>query len=383
MMKTADGRVVCLTDSGMDSWTLFDISLDEILRLPARIAKSYRLEDEYTIWSAAVPFTLNYVGWTTMMEYIRGMSPDARMPVLIAPSTMHYSLPKAAALTGYGFGEPLKDTSGRCSHGCVFNVPVDEHARMGMAELENTLLYCHENRIPVSQVIGVVGSTEEGAVDPLETILEKRQLYRARGLEFSVHADAAWGGYMVTSMRNPYTLGESAEKAENNPDLPPYDPTHPFVAPDRSPLSDYVYNQFTRLRECDSITIDPHKMGYVQYPAGAILYRNGVIRRLTTFTGAYIGGTGSVDPGREPTVGIFGLEGSKPGAAAAAVFMSHRVIRPDVTGHGEIIRQSMNNTRLFALYLLALSERSEHYRITLLANTTNIDPQLAGAASWR
>jgi len=53
-------------------------------------------------------------------------------------------------------------------------------------------------------------------------------------------------------------------------------------------------------------------------------------------------------------VRVFGLEGSKPGISA--VFLNHRVIRPDVTGHGQIVKQSLINPKLFAPYLLALNE---------------------------
>lgn len=366
ILTSSDGISFSLVDDSVDSWQLFNIPMDEILLLPQRIAESYGITDEFVIWSAVVPFSLNYVGWVNMMRYINQQWPGAEMPVLLAPSTMHYSVPKAAAVAGYGFGSLLTDNG--ISGGSLVNIAVDEYARMDMAELEKVLQLCYEKRIPVVQLVGVAGSTEEGAVDPLDEILRKRNAYRDCGLEFFVHADAAWGGYMITGMRKPYTLGESIECAEKNPDLPPYEMSDLFVEAGDSPLSDYVHSQFAAIKECDSVTIDPHKMGYVQYPAGAILYRNGILRRLTTFTGAYIGGTGSVNPGAEPTVGIFGLEGSKPGAAAAAVFMNHRVIRPDVTGHGKIIRQCMENTKLFALYLMALSEQSSHYRVTLLCD---------------
>lgn len=41
--------------------------------------------------------------------------------------------------------------------------------------------------------------------------------------------------------------------------------------------------------------------------------------------------------GVDPTVGVYGIEGSKPGAAAAGVYLSHRVIRTDETGYGKIL----------------------------------------------
>jgi hypothetical protein len=53
--------------------------------------------------------------------------------------------------------------------------------------------------------------------------------------------------------------------------------------------------------------------------------------------------------GVDPTVGVFGVEGSKPGAAAAAVYLSHRVIRPDQTGYGKILGRTLfNSKRLYA-----------------------------------
>jgi len=377
--KTSSGDTIGLADATPDTWKMFNIPMDTILGLPKKIADSYGIEDEYIVWSAAVPFTLNYLGWTNMTSYIHGLNSNARMPVMIAPSTMHYSWPKAAAFNGYGFGEPDFEAPNNSSHGCMFNIPVDKDARMDMDELEKVLAHCSDNQIPVTLVVGVTGSTEEGAVDPLETILAKRNTYRSKGLEYFVHADAAWGGYMVTGMRTPYSFDKTVADAEKDPEDPTYDPATPFVKPDDSALSDYVYTQYSNIRNCDSVTIDPHKMGYVQYPAGSILYRNGIIRRLTTFTGAYIGGTGSVDPGSEPTVGIFGLEGSKPGAAAAAVYLNHRVIRPDISGHGQIIKQSMINTKLFALYLLALNyNNNTDYQVTLLTNNVNMEPVIKG-----
>ncbi len=368
-----DGTSICLTDPELDYWPLFNITLDEVLSLPKKIAQTYGINDVYVVWSALVPYTLNYLGWMNMMHYIRQSWPEAKLPVIIAPSTMHYSIPKAAAVLGYGFGAPGTDHNDMSAGGCVFHIEVDERARMDLDQLERTLQFCLKNKIPVTQIISVTGSTEEGAVDPLAEILEKRRMYRAEGLEYYVHADAAWGGYIITAMRKPYTLEDSAEQAEKHPDIPPYVAADLFVNANESGLSDYVYQQFATLCECDSVTIDPHKMGYIQYPAGAIVYRNGIIRRLTTFTGAYIGGTGSIDPGAEPTVGIYGLEGSKPGASAAAVFLNHRVIRPDVTGHGKIIRQCLENTKLFALYLTALNKKSSNYRVILLCEEGEVD----------
>jgi hypothetical protein len=166
-----------------------------------------------------------------------------------------------------------------------------------------------------------MGSTEEGAVDPLREILDLREEYRKRGLEFTVHADAAWGGYFASILRDDFEMEPLPFRS---------------APPPISPLSAYVTTQFEALGETDSITVDPHKAGYIPYPAGALCYRNSAMRSLVTFAAPYIfhGET-------EPTIGIYGVEGSKPGAACAAVYLSHRVIRPTKSGYGKLLGQAL------------------------------------------
>ena len=346
-VTVCDGTEVPLLEAS--SWQLFNVEMDQALALPERIAEHCGVADEYAVWSAVVPYSLNSAGWESMLQEIRDASVAAG-PVLITPSTRHYSWPKTSAVLGYGVKRARY-------------VYVDRDARMDMGEFRAQLDECLTRRIPVSQVVAVTGTTEEGAVDPVCDILDLRAEYRAKGLDFSIHVDAAWGGYMLTALRRDFQLRSDIAGAEAHPDLPPYDARNIFVDDvSQVPISDYVIAQFRRMRECDSVTIDPHKWGYVQYPAGSVLYRNGRVRRLTTFTGAYIGGTGSVRPG-EPTVGVFGLEGSKPGAAAAAVFLSHRVIRPSVSGHGKLICESMINTKLLYLQLMYLNVDNDDYEV--------------------
>jgi hypothetical protein len=48
-------------------------------------------------------------------------------------------------------------------------------------------------------------------------------------------------------------------------------------------------------------------------------------------------------------VGVYGIEGSKPGAAAAGVYLSHRVIRTNRSGYGKILGKTLfNSKRLYA-----------------------------------
>ena len=49
----------------------------------------------------------------------------------------------------------------------------------------------------------------------------------------------------------------------------------------------------------------------------------------------------------DPNIGVFGIEGSKPGAAAIATLLSHRVIGLDRNGYGRIMAQCMTGAKMF------------------------------------
>lgn len=87
------------------------------------------------------------------------------------------------------------------------------------------------------------------------------------------------------------------------------------------------------LKECDTVTCDPHKSGFCPYPAGAICYRDKNLNNFLNLTSGvlYYHGDGGVN------LGDVGLEGSKPGAAACGVLLANKVSRSCdtqcVTGH--------------------------------------------------
>ncbi len=125
----------------------------------------------------------------------------------------------------------------------------------------------------------------------------------------------------------------------------------PPPPPPATTLSEYVTLQFRVLGQADSITVDPHKSGYIPYPAGALCYRNAAMRDLVTFSAPVV-----FHGEAEPTVGIFGIEGSKPGAAVASVYLSHRVIRPTKSGYGKIIGEALFSCRKLYARLLSMDD---------------------------
>jgi hypothetical protein len=98
--------------------------------------------------------------------------------------------------------------------------------------------------------------------------------------------------------------------------------------------------------DADSTTVDPHKMGYVPYPAGLVAFRQGVVTELIVQQAQYIsdvrGGVARIDqPVTIDAVGPYILEGSKPGAAAMACWLAHKTIPLDHANHGRIVRSSL------------------------------------------
>jgi hypothetical protein len=136
-------------------------------------------------------------------------------------------------------------------------------------------------------------------------------------------------------------------------------------------MSDYVLRQYRVLPEADSITVDPHKAGFVPYPAGALCYRNRRMRDMVRVTAPVV-----YHDEQDPSVGVFGIEGSKPGATAAAVYLSHRVIRPDQSGYGRILGRCLfNSKRLFAAIA---SIRSDHFVVEMLQGLSDQDKATLG-----
>jgi hypothetical protein len=272
------------------------------------------------------PYNVQNIG---MAEFYHRYLPDLtpEQPAIMAPSTMHYSWPKAAAVLGLGSN-------------CIRHIHVDLDCRMNTVHLRQHLDECLEKKIPVLQVVAVIGTTEESAVDPLDEIVRIREEYRQAGLDFELHLDAAWGGYFASMIRGEGAyLGVSNAGFKNTPAMT---------------MGDYVRRQYDAFPHADSITVDPHKGGFIPYPAGALCYRNGGQRDLVAFTApvVYHGGV-------DPTVGVYGIEGSKPGAAAAGVYLSHRVIRADTSGYGQILGKCFWNSKRLYAEILTLEERNE------------------------
>jgi tyrosine decarboxylase / aspartate 1-decarboxylase len=156
-------------------------------------------------------------------------------------------------------------------------VACDSHGRMDANALEKRVA-----RGDVGAVVATLGTTATGSIDPLPDILALREKHG-----FLVHADAAYGGYFVLAEN----LGEHAKRA------------------------------FAKIGEADSIVIDPHKHGLQPYGCGCILFRDPAVGRLYKHDSPY-----TYFSSAELHLGEISLECSRPGAAAAALWATQKLL---------------------------------------------------------
>lgn len=256
--------------------------------------------------------------------------------VVLVPSTAHYSWEKICHTLGIGSAQ-------------LVHVPVDRQFRMDPAALGETLRGLARARRSVIACVAVLGTTEESAVDRVDLIADaRRKAARELGLAFPLHTDAAWGGYAISLTRAP----DGSRR--------PYEAALADAAPEVWPRPG-VYRSLCAVERTDSITIDPHKLGFVPYPAGAVLFRDRRVRDLLAVDAPYLFHRGASEWGY---IGRFIFEGSKPGAAAAGVWMSHKVLPLDATGYGRLICETSRGA--LALWERLDSRSWEPFRLVLL-----------------
>ncbi|KDQ06694.1 hypothetical protein BOTBODRAFT_70842 [Botryobasidium botryosum FD-172 SS1] len=281
------------------TWELLNLTPDVILDLPDRLQKEYRISSE-GLTKIMSDYIIQTVGKDVLEKQF-----GVKLGKYFVATTKHYSWPKGAAITGIGSTN-------------LIEVSVDNAARMKVDALDEYLKGCLRDNVPIYAVVAIMGSTEHGAVDPLSSICGLRQKYQRLGLSFVVHADGAWGGYFASTLELRPVLR-----------MPGYVP--------RLALGSYIQNEIRHYRFADSFTIDPHKSGYLPYPGGALCYRDERMRYLITWSAPYLGGQSK---GVE-SMGVYGVEGSKPGAAPVGIWLSHEIIGLNTQGYGALIGEAV------------------------------------------
>jgi glutamate/tyrosine decarboxylase-like PLP-dependent enzyme len=211
-------------------------------------------------------------GWKNFLGHLCGGGTMANLEALWAAGQLNP-------------GKILASDQAHYTHGRISSVlqlpfeslPCDARGRMDVHALTKRL-----ERGGVGTVVATMGTTATGSVDPLPEILALRVKHG-----FRIHADAAYGGYFVL--------------AEN--------------------LEERAGRAFARIGEADSIVIDPHKHGLQPFGCGCVLFRDPGVGRLYKHDSPY-----TYFSSAELHLGEISLECSRPGAAAAALWATQRLL---------------------------------------------------------
>ena len=137
---------------------------------------------------------------------------------VIGSARIHYSLKKAMGTLGLG-------------ESALHLIPVDRDNRIDLTALEATLAGLKRDGIKVLAVVGIAGTTETGAIDPLPELAEIAHREKAW-----FHVDAAWGGALLLSQKF-------------------------------KPL-------YTGIEQADSVVIDGHKLLWVPMAQSIVLFKD-------------------------------------------------------------------------------------------------------------
>lgn len=322
-----------------DNKKLDSLSLEDLLSLRKQLINDCNRDKGFA--EIVEKLSPGYLGFPKFFRICRDKLKDMfpKSFRVILSQNAHYSLRKSVGILG--FGEEM-----------LRLIPLDKNMRIDVKMLRKEIEKCHENSESVLAVVGVFGSTEEGSIDDFSGIANYRKsLMEEEGGYFWLHADACYGGY-AASVTQPAKSRETIleildllEKAFKDLKLPSLDKSLIWKEEKWMEWASQAYS----LGECDSVSIDPHKLGYIPYPAGAIFFRDFRVREVIRCDAPYINtSSADVEAGawEAPFLGRYTLEGSRPGAYSAAVWLAHKTVPLNIKGHGRIVAESMLGARL-------------------------------------
>jgi tyrosine decarboxylase/aspartate 1-decarboxylase len=245
-------------------------------------------------------------GWDSFLGHLTGGGTMANMEALWISGQLKPGKKVVASEQAHYTHQRISDVLGLRFQ----SIPCDESAKMDVSALEKIL-----DGGDVGTVVATIGTTGTGSVDPLPEILELREQYG-----FRLHADAAYGGYFILVDN----LDPDTQKA------------------------------YDRLKEVDSIVIDPHKHGLQPYGCGCILYRDPGVGKYYKHDSPYTYFTSS-----ELHLGEISLECSRAGASAVALWATQKLL--PLVPNGEFAL-GLSKARAAALALYAKIASDERFK---------------------
>lgn len=200
-------------------------------------------------------------------------------PVLLIPGNKHFSWQKGCNL--FGFGEEA-----------LWSIPLDERGKLDPQALRDLIETAYQKSRPILMVVSVAGTTETGEIDPVHEVQDLLdQLKKDRGWDIWHHIDAAYGGFMCSLTHN-QALAKRVATSEQ-------------------------LSALKAIGRSNSVTMDPHKLGYVPYSCGAFLVPDELNYAVSQFKAPYLD-----RPDLSHHKWSSTIEGSRAASGAAATWLT-------------------------------------------------------------
>ncbi len=219
---------------------------------------------------------------------------------VIASVRAHYSLKKSLATMGMG-------------ENSLHVIAVDQNNRIDLDALKRKFDELRRDNIKVVALVGVAGTTETGAIDPLQELAEI-----ARQEQTWFHVDAAWGGALL--------------------------------------LADQFRPLYQGIEFADSVVIDGHKLMWVPMAQGMILFKHSASLDNLKHNANYIIRSDSGDLGQTS------LEGSRR-FDALKLWTSFKVL--GISGYTKLLTQAAN----LSATMISLIQNHPDFELTSSSKT--------------
>ena len=249
-----------------------------------------------------LPYSSVVMGALAMSRFAREhFEEEWPEPVLLVPGKKHYSWPKAANIFGLG-------------REAVWSCDLDEKGRLSPDALKAQIGRAEVDGRPIMMVVSVAGTTELGMIDPVDKVADLLdELCEHRGLHIWHHIDAAYGGYFCSVLKGDASSLSAASEA--------------------------ALRAFPR---ASSLTLDPHKLGFVPYACGAFLVPDANAYLVSNIHAPYLE---EIADAKFPSWSTT-LEGSRAATGPSAVWLSAKIMPLDGQGHGWFLNKSLSITHM-------------------------------------
>jgi glutamate/tyrosine decarboxylase-like PLP-dependent enzyme len=171
------------------------------------------------------------------------------------------------------------------------------------SEILKTLYSCFEFGVPLIACVLTLGTTDTGTIERVDSFA----IEQLRKEDVFIHVDGASGGFAF--------------------------------------LSEHVKPQLNHLEKIDSFTVDAHKMGFLHYPCGAVIFRDKGFKEQIYHEAPYLGPLA-------PT-----LEGSRAGSSSAALWLAKETIG------AEGYKAAVNHLLEFTRHLIKAFHANGKYQV--------------------